>query len=76
MSIAYSDHNVSQLRRSIVAMLKRLTIWLAAPPVTDQSRSLPKELENAEDWLLDDLGLKETDDGALPPALPGKDRQR
>ena len=63
MSTARQSRAVPVLNSVIAATLKRVAVWLETPrPVRANARTaLPRELECAEDWLLDDLGLGEAD---------------
>ena len=62
MSITYPDHTQDHLNRSLAESLRRMATWLTKPPVANMRPTLPKELADAEDWLLDDLGLAEPAD--------------
>lgn len=78
MSTPRSNYPIAGLNSAIAATLRWLATWLETPPArrADKGGVLPKDLANAEDWLLADLGLKKTDDGAPRRALAGKSRQR
>lgn len=69
MSNTQSDHNSARPSRSIAAMLQRWAARFFAPPLAPKGRVLPEELEGAEDWLLQDLGLADPEDDAPPPRL-------
>ena len=75
MSITCSDHAIAQLDRSIAGTLRRLARWLTTSTTADKGRVLPKELEDAEDWLLDDLGLVE-DTGRPRSPVGGTTKRR
>ena len=67
MSIFAPGYAPIRTSRCIASALRRLLRSLATPPVKGTTQQLPKELEDAEDWLLDDLGLGK-------PTAPATDR--
>ena len=75
MSTLHSNKPVSVVNHSIAATLRRLAVWLETPAEPARARTLPRDLEDAEPWLLDDLGLADADDGAPPRASVGSHRQ-
>tara|TARA_R110002124_G_scaffold16882_7_gene71519 strand:+ start:83977 stop:84144 length:168 start_codon:yes stop_codon:yes gene_type:complete len=55
-------------------MLQRWAARFFAPPPAAKRRVLPEELEGAEDWLLQDLGLADPEDDAPPPVCGNRNR--
>lgn len=76
MSILPLNQALPAPTHAIATTLRRLASWLETPPppVLDKRR-LPKELADAEDWLLADLGLAEPADWAPPNAPTGTTKQ-
>jgi len=66
MSNTRSDHPYLQPSRALAARLQRWATRLIAPRPAAKGRVLPEELEGAEDWLLDDLGLAEPENDVAP----------
>ncbi|MGV8833911.1 MAG: hypothetical protein ACOH2N_18225 [Devosia sp.] len=68
MTIQYQNHPFPSLNSKLAVTLRRLASWIEAPSARqpEKARGLPRELAEAEDWLLNDLGLVEPDDGKRP----------
>jgi hypothetical protein len=67
MSILPLNQPISAPNNTIASTLRRLASWLETPPApVPDKRRLPKDLADAEDWLLEDLGLAEPADCAPP----------
>lgn len=77
MTITHPARNLTG-RTALSSFVKRLVRWINAssPRRSRSGKALPRELEDAEDWLLDDLGLTRHGDRAEPKAGSKQSRRR